>query len=89
MAIRLKVSEANRKLRELVKRDVLYFPNSKRLDETVMVVDKEKGDLFTRRMRGHIEERVLYHLQKVGDDYIFNSKSEGYVYHAKRIEGKK
>ena len=89
MTIRLKVTQTNRKLRDLVKGDVLFFPNSKRLDETVMITDMGKGDLFTRRIRGNIEERVLYHLQMIGEDYILNSQSEGYVYYTKRIGEKK
>lgn len=89
MAIKIKVTETIRKLQDLVRQDVLYFPNSRRLDETVMVVDKGKGDLYTQRIRGDMEERVLYHLQKVGEDFVFNSKSEGFVYQTKKVEGKK
>jgi hypothetical protein len=82
MAIKLKVTETNRKLQDLVRQDTLVFPDRK---ETVMVIEKEKGRLYTQRIRGNAEERVRYQLEKVGDDYVFNNKSEGFVYYFKRI----
>jgi hypothetical protein len=95
MAIRLKVTQANRKLQDLVRGDVFFFPNNKRLDETVVVIDKVKGDLFTRRIRyndrtrENVEERVLYHLEKVGEDFVFNNASEGYVNYFKVVKEKR
>ena len=82
MAIKLKVTETNRKLQDLVRQDTLVFPDRK---ETVMVIEKEKGRLYTQRIRGNAAERVRYQLEKVGDDYVFNNKSEGFVYYFKRI----
>jgi len=82
MAIKLKVTQANRKLQELVRQDILVFPDRQ---ETVMVIEKEKGRLYTKRIRGNVEERVRYQLEKAGDDYVFNNKSEGYAYYFKRI----
>lgn len=95
MAIRLKVTQTNRKLRDLVRGDVFFFPDTKRLNETVVVIDKNKGDLFTRRIRyndrtgENVEERVLYHLEKVGEDFVFNNASEGYVNYFKVVKEKR
>ncbi len=80
MHIKLKVTEKDRKLQDLVREDVLVFPDRQ---ETVIVMDKEKGRLYTKRIRGNVEKRIRYQLEKAGEDYVFNSKSKGIVYHVK------
>jgi len=80
--IKIKITEKVRKLDDLSRGDTLLFSNRQ---ETVVVIDKEKGRLYTKRTRGNAEETVLYQLEKVGDSYVFNNKTEGYVNSFKRI----
>ena len=76
--IKIKITEKPRKLESVFVGDTLYFPGSNRPDETVRVIDKERGRLYTQRRNS----KVRYELRKDGEDYIFNINSKGTVYDA-------
>ncbi len=87
MAIKINLAKKGRRLQDLVRGDTLVFPDR---EETVVVIDKKKGELYTKRIRectagGKAEETVLYHLNKVGEDYLVQADTQGCTRSYKRL----
>jgi len=85
--IKIKLTKENRKLTSLIKEDILIFPDR---EETIKLIDRWNGELYTSRIKGKIEERILYRLDKNDNgEYTINQNSIGIIRQTKRLKGKK
>lgn len=82
MPIKIKITKKGKRLEDLSKGDILVFPNR---EEEIRIIDKEMDWLYTQRIRGNVEERIIYEIPSG----LINKDSIGRVYLTKKIGEKR